>query len=74
MRLPGVNGALADAIRVVNARFYAIPEAERPPPAPWSGLECEVDAACAAGDRERALAAVRAWRDRHVAELEGSAS
>jgi hypothetical protein len=40
-----------------------IPEESRPDAAVWTPLEEEVDAACAAGDRERALRAIKAWRD-----------
>lgn len=59
--LPAINEQLAAAVRKVNAAFYAIPENVRPDPAGWDGLDREVDAACAARDRERALAAIAAW-------------
>jgi hypothetical protein len=62
-QMSGVRAVLAAAVRCVNAAFYAIPEGHRPDPAPWDALDREIDAAFAAGDRERALAAIRAWRD-----------
>lgn len=68
-RLPGIGTELAAAIRRVNAAYLAIPERHRPAAAPWAALELEVDAACAAGDRDRALAAIAAWRDHHVSRF-----
>jgi hypothetical protein len=67
--LPGIRTELAGAIRRVNAAYLAIPERHRPPAAPWPALEAEVDAACAAGDRDRALAAITSWRDHHVSRF-----
>lgn len=68
-RLPGISTELAAAIRKVNAAYLAIPERHRPAAAPWAALELEVDAARAAGDRDRALAAIYAWREHHVARF-----
>lgn len=65
-RLPGIGSVLAAAVREVNAAFMRIPEAARPDVATWTPLEQEVDAACAAGDRERALRAIEAWRGHWV--------
>lgn len=65
-RLPGISTELAGAVRAVNAAYLAIPEHVRPEVATWSPLEYEVDAACAAGDRARALRAIEAWRDHHL--------
>lgn len=65
-----VNAELADAIRAVNAAFHLIPDDRRPSAAPWDALRDELDAARAAGDRERALSAIRAWRDHWVATFD----
>jgi hypothetical protein len=67
--LSGIRTELAVAIRRVNAAYLAIPERHRPPAAPWPALEAEVNAACASGDRDRALAAIAAWRDHHVSRF-----
>jgi len=61
--MPGISTELAAAVREVNAAYMRIPEADRPDAAVWLPFEEEVDAACAAGDRERALKAIEAWRD-----------
>jgi hypothetical protein len=57
---------LAVAIRAVNAAYLRLPESHRPDPAQLDGLDGEVDAAIASGDRERAELAIRAWRDHHL--------
>jgi hypothetical protein len=53
---------LAHAIRQVNAMYLRVPEPFRPDPASFDELDAEVDRAFATGDRERALAAIEAWR------------
>lgn len=68
--LPGVNAALANAIRQVNAAFYRLPESRRPDSVESRGLDAELDAACVSGNRERAMAAIRAWRDHWLYEFE----
>jgi hypothetical protein len=69
--LPGVGPALANAIRQVNTAYSRIPAAARPEPAATDPLEDEINAACLAGDRDRALAAIRAWRGYWVREFIG---
>jgi hypothetical protein len=69
--MAGVRAVLAAAVRRVNAAFYAIPADRRPDPAPWDELDREVDAAFAAGDRGRALAAVRVWEDHWLSRFRG---
>ena len=68
-RLPGISTELAAAVRAVNAAYLRVPERCRPEVASWGPLEYEVDAACAAGDRDRALTAIHAWRDHHLSKL-----
>jgi hypothetical protein len=63
MALPGVNTELAAAVRAVNAAYNRLPQEGRPDPAAFDPLEQEVDAACLSEDRERALAAIREWRN-----------
>jgi len=62
----------AAAIRQVNAAYNHLPESSRPDVA-WNGLDREVDAALAAGDADRALAAIRAWKQHHLALIEEAA-
>lgn len=61
-----IESLMASAVRNVNAAYTAIPEASRPGLPPRDALEQEIDAACAAGDRGRALAAIRAWEGHWV--------
>jgi hypothetical protein len=68
-RLPGIGVELAAAIRTVNAAYLALPEEERPDVVEWGEVEDQVDAACASGDRESALAAIERWRDEQLAAL-----
>lgn len=65
-RLPGISTELSAAVRAVNARWLRIPEPHRPPAAVWLPLEAEIEAACDAGDRQRALRAIEAWREHHL--------
>jgi hypothetical protein len=61
--LTGIRADLAAAVRAVNAAFAQLPAEVRDAiEIRYDGLDRELDAACAAGDRERALAAIRAWR------------
>jgi len=62
--LPGVRAELAAAVRAVNAAFDRLPvDAQQKVAVAVDGLEAEIDAAILAGDRERAEAAIRAWRE-----------
>ena len=71
--LPGINAELAGAIRAVNAAYHRLPEDRRPEPPSWDALSREVDAACAAGDRSGALAAIRAWSGHWLSAFEKEA-
>jgi hypothetical protein len=59
---PSIRTELAVAVRAVNAAYYRLPVESRPDLAAFDPLEAEVDAACLSGDRDRALAAINAWR------------
>lgn len=74
--LPGVNAALANAVRVVNARFARLPKdtQDRIDIGGWDALEADIDAAILAGDRDHALAAIEAWRQHWVATFEEAAA
>lgn len=71
-RLSGVNAELAAAVRRVNALYQRHPE-----PRPnvngltWPALERKIDRACAGGDRDAALEAIRAWEQRATERLGG---
>jgi len=65
----GVRAELAAAVRAVNAAYARLPQERRPDPAGYDALDGEVDAAFAAGDRERALVVIRAWRDRWLSRF-----
>lgn len=66
----GVTAALRNALRLVNAAFNRLsPEAQAQVDVVYSGLDREVDAAIVSGDRERALAAIRAWREHWEHEI-----
>jgi hypothetical protein len=60
------SAELAAAVRAVNAAYLRIPEPYRPEAAIWTFLDCEVDAAFASGDQERALQAIEKWRAHHL--------
>jgi hypothetical protein len=66
---PSVRTELAAAVRAVNAAYYRLPVEDRPDPAAFDPLEAEVDAACLGGDRDRAFAAIRAWRQHWLAQF-----
>ena len=68
--VPGVGSAFANALRQVNAAFDRLtPEQKEEMAVGYDGLDRELDAAWLAGDRERALQAVRAWRDRWLHDI-----
>lgn len=59
---PSVRSELAAAVRKVNAAFARLPaEAQGQVDVAVDPVEAEVDAAILAGDRDRAIAAIRAW-------------
>lgn len=69
--LTGIRADLAAAVRAVNAAFAQLPaEAQDAIEIRYDGLDRELDAAYAAGDRPRAEAAIRAWRGHWVATIE----
>ena len=70
---PSLRSELAAAVRHVNAELARLPESRRPDLAPVIGLEGEVRAADEADDRERGLAAIRAWRGYALATIAESA-
>ncbi|MFL5900337.1 MAG: hypothetical protein ACJ75S_03990 [Solirubrobacterales bacterium] len=63
---------LRDAVRRVTAAYNALSAAVqvRVGPAIRDGLDAEVRVANTAGDSERALAAIRAWRGHWLATFE----
>lgn len=74
--MTSIRTELAAAIRVVNAAYNRLPTEvqDQVEVAAFDPLEAEVDAACLSDDRERALAAIRAWREHWVAEFERARS
>jgi hypothetical protein len=69
--LPGVRPEVAAAVRAVNAAYNRLPASEGATiEIAYDGLDREIDAAIHAGDRERAEAAIRAWRQHWLAEFE----
>lgn len=68
--MPGVNAALANAIRQVNAVFGRLSKLEQEAmDIRYDGLDRAIDSAILAGDRDRALAAIRAWREHWLHEI-----
>jgi hypothetical protein len=68
---PGIRAALLAAQHEVNWAFAHLPtDAQERIDVATDDLEAEVDAAILADDRERAEAAIRAWRDYWHAEFE----
>jgi hypothetical protein len=60
---PTIRAELAAAVRAVNAAFNRLPVSARKQIDPRTDpVEDEIDAAMLADDRDRALAAIRAWR------------
>lgn len=71
--IPGVRAELAAAVRAVNAGFYRLPPAaQRGVDLAFDPLEAKVDAACLSGDRDRAVAAIEAWRDHWLEVFRGA--
>ncbi|HET6999350.1 MAG TPA: hypothetical protein VFI03_12265 [Solirubrobacterales bacterium] len=74
-RLPGINTELAAAVRAINAAYNRLsPAAQGRVEIAYDAMEAEVDAAILAGDRTRALAAIRAWRGHWLSEFERAGS
>lgn len=72
---PSVRAELAAAVRAVNAAFARLPaEAQAAIDPTTDPCEREIEAAMQAGDRDRAMAAVRAWRGYWLAEIERAGS
>lgn len=66
---------MACAVRAVNARFDGLaPSVQSSIEIRFDGLDGEVDAAILAGDRDRALAAIRAWKQHWLREFERAGS
>ena len=62
---------LAAAIRAINVALRRMPESARSQIDPRTEpVEAEVNAAALAGDRDRALAAIRAWRGSWLDRIE----
>lgn len=69
-----VSSELASAMRAVNAAYNRLTaEAQASIEIAYDGLDAEIDAAIVAADRERALAAIRAWRGYWLHEFEEAA-
>jgi hypothetical protein len=63
-----VRSELAAAIRAVNAAFNRLPrEVQDELDLAYDDLDRELDRAAAGDDRARALAAIKSWRDHHLA-------
>lgn len=63
MSPPTIRAELANAVRAVNVAFNRLPAgAKREIHPTVDPCEAEVDKAILAGDRDRAMAAIRAWR------------
>lgn len=70
MPLPGVRGALANAVRQVNAQFNRLPKSKQDEIEIGNPeLDREIDAAIVAGNRDRALVAITAWRSHWLREF-----
>jgi hypothetical protein len=65
--LPGVNAALANAIRRVNASFGRLSAEEQN----RVHIACDqpLNDALLSGDRTKAIAAIEVWRDRQLADI-----
>jgi hypothetical protein len=63
--LPGINYALAEAVRDVAALYGQLPDTVRPDVSGerWQALEADLDRLCGTGDRDGALLAIEEWRD-----------
>jgi hypothetical protein len=66
-----VATSLRTALQAVNAAFAGLPvTVQEMIEVPCDGLDRELDAAILSGDTGRALAAIRAWRDHWLHEIE----
>ncbi len=74
MSLPTIRAELANAVRAVNVAFNCLPaEARDSLNIAIDPCEAEVDKAIVADDRDRALAAIRAWRGYWLDRIERAA-
>lgn len=66
----GVSACLFSALfEVLVAHIKLAPEVRKQIEIPFDGLDRELDAAISSGDRDKALAAIRAWRQHWLYEL-----
>jgi hypothetical protein len=66
-----IRAELAAAVRKVNAEFHRLPaEAQDRLDVRTDPVEAEVNAAMLAGDRDRAMAAIRCWREHWLDRIE----
>jgi len=71
MTAPTIRTELAAAVRAVNAAYNRLSENARTQIDPRTDpVEIEVDAAVLAGDRDRAMDAIRAWRGYWIDRIE----
>lgn len=71
MTAPTTRTELAAAVRAVNAAYNRLPEAaRRQTTIAYDSLDQEVDDAILSGDRDRAMAAIKAWRGHWLQEFE----
>lgn len=68
--LPGIDIALGEAVNRLRDLYERCPD-PRPDLAgeAWHDLDAALDVACASGDRNRALVAIRAWEERSATVL-----
>lgn len=69
-----VRAELADALRVLNARYRDLPDPESVDlfTDELLDLERQISAAMTAGNDPAARRAIRTWRDRHLANFHGA--
>lgn len=71
MTPPTIRAELATAVRAVNAAFDRLPvKAQNTLDITVDPCGAEVDKAILAGDRPRAMAAIRAWRQHWIDRIE----
>ena len=74
MSEPSIRAELAAAVRAVNAAFARLPrETQEQIEIATDDLDRELDRALLADDRRRAMAAINAWRDHHLAQIRRAA-
>lgn len=74
MTAPSIRTELAAAVRAVNAAYNGLPvSARKQIEIAYDGLDREVDAAILADDRDRADAAIRAWKQHWLGVFEEAA-